>query len=171
MEEKNIKVNNIEVSCKTLIEFSSLANILLELAKNQKEMEKKLNDQDIKINSIKKLISSGGVGRLNNWQEKENEMSNILKEDDLNMNFNEYNNINISNDLNNAMIKENQNEDNGEISNNIDDNQKISKREEGGENGDEGEGSDEGDGGEDDSNKKSSDEKKQKKKKIKFKMN
>ena len=164
MEEKNIKVNNIEVSCKTLIEFSSLANILLELAKNQKEMEKKLNDQDIKINSIKKLISSGGGGGLNNWQEKENEMSNILKEDDLNMNFNEYNNINISNDLNNAMIKENQNEDNGEINNNIDDNQKTSKREEGGENGDGGEGSDEGDGGEDDSNKKNSDEKKTKKK-------
>ena len=127
MEEENIKVNNIEVSCKTLIEFSSLANILLELAKNQKEMEKRMNDQDIKINNIKKLISSGGGGGgLNNSQDKENEISNILKDDDqynINMNFNEYNNTNLSNDLNNAntMIKESENEENGDINNNIDD--------------------------------------------------
>ena len=126
MKEENIKVNNIEVSCKTLIEFSSLANILLELAKNQKEMEKRMNDQDIKINNLKKLISSGGGGGLNNSQDKENEISNILKDDDqynINMNFNEYNNTNLINDLNNAntMIKESENEENGDINNNIDD--------------------------------------------------
>ena len=42
MEEKNIKINNIEVSCKALIEFSSLASVLLELVKRQEEMEKKI---------------------------------------------------------------------------------------------------------------------------------
>ena len=127
MEEKNIKVNNIEVSCKALIEFTSLANILLELAKSQKEMEKRINDQDIKINNIKKLITSGGGGELNNWQDKEKEISKILKDEDqynINMNFNEYNNSNLSNELNNAnaMIKESQNEENDDINNKIDDN-------------------------------------------------
>ena len=124
MEEKSIKINNIEVSCKALIEFTSLANILLELVKKQEEMEKKLNDQDVKINNIKKLITKegGGIGGINNWQEKENEISNILKEDDqsnLNINFNEYNSRNINNDSNNAMIKDNINDENKDIDNNF----------------------------------------------------
>ena len=102
MEEKSIKINNLEVSCTALIEFSSLANVLLELAKKQKEMEKKLNDQDIKINNIKQIISHGGGGGSTNWQEKENEISNILDDQyNLNMNSNLYNNSNLSNDLNN----------------------------------------------------------------------
>ena len=134
MEEKTIKINNFEVNCKALIEFSSLVNVLLELVKKQDEMEKnlekKLNEQDIKINNIKKLISSGGGGQRTgtSWQEKENEISNILKDDDgynFNINFNEYNNSNSNNDLNNAMIKESSNieNNNDENQNNNDDNE------------------------------------------------
>ena len=37
MEEKTLKINNIEFNCQTLIEFSSLINALLEMAKKQKE--------------------------------------------------------------------------------------------------------------------------------------
>ena len=140
MEEKNIKINNIEVSCKALIEFSSLASVLLELVKRQEEMEKKLNDQDIKINNIKKLISKrgGGGGGINNWQEKENEISNILKDDDqynIDINFNEYNNRNMNNDSNNEMIKDNTNDENDENKdidnslNNLDENDKNKEEE------------------------------------------
>ena len=117
MEDKTIKINNLEVKCEALIEFSSLANVLLELVKRQKELEKKLNDHDIKINNIKKIISSGSGGGAD-WQEKENEISNILKDDDqfnINMNDNDYNNnSNISNDLNNDTKKDNSNDENDE---------------------------------------------------------
>ena len=121
MEEKIIKINNFEVNCKALIEFSSLANVLLELVKKQNEMEKKLNDQDIKINNIKKLITSRGSGGTGtSWQEKENEISNILKDDDIynyNINFNEYNNSNSNNDLNNDIIKDSSKDENKEEEN------------------------------------------------------
>ena len=117
MEDKTIKINNLEVKCEALIEFSSLANVLLELVKRQKELEKKLNDHDIKINNIKKIITSGSGGGAD-WQEKENEISNILKDDDqsnINMNDNDYNNnSNISNDLNNDTKKDNSNDENDE---------------------------------------------------------
>ena len=107
MEEKVIKVNNVEVTCEALIEFSSLAKILLELSKKQKETEKKLKEHDIKLNNIKKVLSSKGEGSGVDWEEKENEISNILKDDDQ-FNF-DNNNSNLSNDLNYGNIKENEN--------------------------------------------------------------
>ena len=125
MEENIIKINSIEVNCEALIEFSSLGKVLLELVKKQKETEKKLNDHDIKINNIKKLISSGTGGTDIAWQEKENEISNILKDDDqfnINMNFNYNNNSNLSNDLNNYdndNKKEKTNNENNENNENI----------------------------------------------------
>ena len=99
MEEKTIKINNLEVKCEALIEFTSLTNVLLELVKRQKDMEKKLNEHDIKINNIKKVLSSGGEGGLG-WQDKENEITNILKDDD-NFNIN-INNNNLNDDDNNS---------------------------------------------------------------------
>ena len=41
MEQKNIEFNGIEYEAKTLIEFSSLARLLFDLAQRQKELEKK----------------------------------------------------------------------------------------------------------------------------------
>ena len=133
MEEKVIKISNLEVKCEALIEFSSLANVLLELVRRQKETEKKLNDHDIKINNIKKIISSSGNSGGISWQEKENEISNILKDDDqfnINMNFNENNNSNISNDINNDNLKDNSKDENkreqiDENNENEDDNNKT----------------------------------------------
>ena len=125
--EENIKINDIEISCKALIEFSSLATVLLELVKKQNEMEKKLNDQGIKINNIKKLILKGGGGGdgFINWQDKENEISNILKDDEqdnINVNFSEYNNRNINYDSNNKMMKDNLNDEDNNLDNNYDNN-------------------------------------------------
>ena len=46
MEEKTLKINNLEINCKSLIEFSSLINVLLELAKKQKEKEKNQDNKN-----------------------------------------------------------------------------------------------------------------------------
>ena len=109
MEEKTIKINNLEVSCEALIEFTSLTKVLLELVKRQKENEKKLNDHDI---IIRKLISQGGgsgAGSGVEWPDKENEFSNIFKDED-NYNYNSNSNINNLNDENNDSNDENNND-------------------------------------------------------------
>ena len=110
MEEKSLKINNIEINCQSLIEFSSLITVLLELAKKQKETDKKISEHDIKINNLIKLISQQkeqqqskeeGIG----WQDKENELSNILNDEHIfSMN---YNNSNFSNYLNNETQNDN----------------------------------------------------------------
>jgi len=108
MEEKTIKINNLEVSCEALIEFTSLTKVLLELVKRQKENEKKLNDHDI---IIRKLVSQGGgsgIGSGAEWQDKENEFSNIFKDEDNNYNSNS--NFNNLNDENNDSNDENNND-------------------------------------------------------------
>ena len=132
MEEKQIKINNLEVNCQSLIEFTSLINVLLELAKKQKENEKKLNEHDIIINNLKKIISpqqqSGGGsgeggGSSLGWHD--NDFSNFLKDDEnynlnnLNIDDNNSNNDNLSmnaydnnitnNERNNDILKENEN--------------------------------------------------------------
>ena len=110
MEEKTLKINNLEINCKSLIEFSSLINVLLELAKKQKETEKKLGEHDLKINNLLKLITAQqkeqkeqkdfGIG----WQDKENELSNILNDEHIfSMN---YNNSNFSNYINNENLND-----------------------------------------------------------------
>ena len=115
MEEKTIKINNLEVSCEALIEFTSLTKVLLELVKRQKENEKKLNDHDI---IIRKLISQGGgsgAGSGVEWPDKENEFSNIFKDED---NYNSNSNINNLNDENNDSNDENNNDyNNNNLSN------------------------------------------------------
>ena len=117
MEEKTIKINNLEVSCEALIEFTSLTKVLLELVKRQKENEKKLNDHDI---IIRKLISQGGgsgAGSGVEWPDKENEFSNIFKDED-NYNYNSNSNINNLNDENNDSNDENNNDyNNNNLSN------------------------------------------------------
>ena len=114
MEEKTIKINNLEVSCEALIEFTSLTNVLLELVKRQKENEKKLNDHDI---IIRKLVSQGGGSRIGSgaeWQDKENEFSNIFNDED---NYNSISNFNNLNDENNDSNEKNNNDYN--INNNL----------------------------------------------------
>ena len=44
MEENNIEFNGIEYEAKSLIQFSSLAKLLFDLAKRQKELEIKYNN-------------------------------------------------------------------------------------------------------------------------------
>ena len=44
MEQKNIEFNGIEYEAKSLIQFSSLAKLLFDLAKRQKELEIKYNN-------------------------------------------------------------------------------------------------------------------------------
>ena len=120
MEEKTLKINNVEFNCQTLIEFSSLINALIEMAKKQKETEKKLNEHDLKINNLIKLVQTQqkepkekdfGIG----WQDKENELSNILNDEHIfSMN---YNNSNLSNYINAETINDAPKQNNNNINN------------------------------------------------------
>ena len=140
MEEKTLKINNIEFNCQTLIEFSSLINALIEMAKKQKEAEKKLNEHDIKINNLIKLIQAQqkelkeqkekekekeiGIG----WQDKENELSNILNDEHIfSMN---YNNSNLSNYINNETLNDAPKQNNNNINNNVTEEKQITEEKE-----------------------------------------
>jgi len=126
MEENTLKINNLEIKCQNLIEFSSLITVLLELIKKQKETEKRLGDHDIKINNMLKMISTIqkeqkelkepkeiGIG----WQDKENELSNILNDEHIfSMN---YNNSNLSNYINNEVLNDAPKQNNNINTNNI----------------------------------------------------
>ena len=57
MEEKTIKINSLEINCQSLIEFSSLIKVLLELAKKQQETDKLLSEHDTKINDLINSVS------------------------------------------------------------------------------------------------------------------
>ena len=64
MEIENIEVNNIEYEVKGLIEFSSLARLLYDLAKRQKELENKYEfinesvlDKDQRISDLELKIN------------------------------------------------------------------------------------------------------------------
>ena len=120
MEEKTLKINNIEFNCQTLIEFSSLINALIEMAKKQKETEKKLGEHEMKINNLFKLISTQqkepketGIG----WQDKENEISNILNDENI-FSIN-YNNSNLSNYINAETLNDAQKQPNNLLNNNV----------------------------------------------------
>jgi len=120
MEEKTLKINNLEFNCQTLIEFSSLINALLEMAKKQKETEKKLGEHEMKINNLFKLTANQqkepketGIG----WQDKENEISNILNDENIfSMN---YNNSNLSNYINTETQNDAPKQSNNLLNNNI----------------------------------------------------
>ena len=64
MEVENIEVNNVEYEVKGLIEFSSLARLLLDLAKRQKELENKyeyindsVQDKDQRLSDLELKIN------------------------------------------------------------------------------------------------------------------
>ena len=57
MEEKTLKINSLEINCQSLIEFSSLIKVLLELAKKQQETDKLLSEHDTKINDLINSVS------------------------------------------------------------------------------------------------------------------
>ena len=57
MEEKTLKINSLEFNCQSLIEFSSLIKVLLELAKKQQETDKLLSEHDTKINDLINSVS------------------------------------------------------------------------------------------------------------------
>ena len=63
MEEKNINMNGVEYQVKSLIEFSSLAKLLFDLAKRQKDIEQNIlkiknsiNDKDNRISNLEEKI-------------------------------------------------------------------------------------------------------------------
>ena len=63
MEEKNIEMNGVEYEVKSLIEFSSLAKLLFDLAKRQKDIEhniltikNSLNDKDNRLSNLEENI-------------------------------------------------------------------------------------------------------------------
>ena len=101
MEEKTLKINSLEINCQSLIEFSSLIKVLLELAKKQQETEKKLDEHDTKINDLMKTITN--INNNNNQKEhKENNLSFIDDE----INFNNFNDFNMGNDFDKTVINE-----------------------------------------------------------------
>ena len=101
MEEKTLKINSLEINCQSLIEFSSLIKVLLELAKKQQETEKKLDEHDTKINDLMKTINN--INNNNNQKEhKENNLSFIDDE----INFNNFNDFNMGNDFDKTVINE-----------------------------------------------------------------
>ena len=54
MKKQKLKLDDLEIHCESLIEFSSLTKVLLELVKRQKKTEKKLEEHDYIINILKK---------------------------------------------------------------------------------------------------------------------
>ena len=132
MEEKTLKINTLEINCQSLIEFSSLIKVLLELAKKQQETEKKLDEHDTKINDLMKTITN--INNNNNQKEhKENNLSFIDDE----INFNNFNDFNMGNDFDKTVInetkyldKENPEADNKEKTNGENKNDKEKEKEE-----------------------------------------
>ena len=96
MEETSLKINNLEISCQSLIEFTSLTKVLLELIKKQKDINDILNSHDIKINELEKKISS------NEWRVQKIEVKNPSHlSNDKDQLFN-----NLNEDINEANINE-----------------------------------------------------------------
>ena len=91
-----------------------------ETEKKLSETEKKLGEHELKINNLIKLISTlqkepkeTGIG----WQDKENELSNILNDEHIfSMN---YNNSNLSNLINNETLNEAPKQNNNIFTNKI----------------------------------------------------
>ena len=100
MEEKTLKINSLEINCQSLIEFSSLIKVLLELAKKQQETEKKLDEHDTKRNDLMKTIIN-----INNNNQKEHKENNLSFIDD-EINFNNFNDFNMGNDFDKTVINE-----------------------------------------------------------------
>jgi len=57
MEVENIEFNNVDYEVKGLIEFSSLARLLFDLAKRQKELENSVQDKDQRLSDLELKIN------------------------------------------------------------------------------------------------------------------
>ena len=105
MEETNIEVNEVKYEVKSLIEFSSLAKLLFDLSKRQKDMEQNLiliktsmNEKDERLSNLEKKIQEQDKNDINelqgpkittneiNEQLQDNQNDNINNNEDLNAN-------------------------------------------------------------------------------------
>ena len=91
MEEKNIEMNGVEYEVKSLIEFSSLARLLFDLSKRQKDIEQNIisiqnsiNDKDNRLTNLENKIIT--QPKKEKEKEKENIISNIIKTPNVIMN-------------------------------------------------------------------------------------
>ena len=91
MEEKNIEMNGIEYEVKSLIEFSSLAKLLFDLSKRQKDLEQNIilirtsiNDKDNRLSNLENKIL--GLPKKDKEKEKEKIITNIIKTPNIIMN-------------------------------------------------------------------------------------
>ena len=91
MEEKNIEMNGVQYEIKSLIEFSSLARLLFDLSKRQKDMEQNIisiqnsiNDKDNRLTNLENKIITQPTKEKE--KEKENIISNIIKTPNVIMN-------------------------------------------------------------------------------------
>ena len=105
MEEMNIEVNEVKYEVKSLIEFSSLAKLLFDLSKRQKDMEQNIiliktsmNEKDERLSNLEKKIKEQDKNDINelqgpkittneiNEQLQDNQNDNINNNEDLNAN-------------------------------------------------------------------------------------
>ena len=105
MEETNIEVNEVKYEVKSLIEFSSLAKLLFDLSKRQKDMEQNIiliktsmNEKDERLSNLEKKIQEQDKNDINelqgpkittneiNEQLQDNQNDNINNNEDLNAN-------------------------------------------------------------------------------------
>ena len=105
MEETNIEVNEVKYEVKSLIEFSSLAKLLFDLSKRQKDMEQNIiliktsmNEKDERLSNLEKKIEEQDKNDINelqgpkittneiNEQLQDNQNDNINNNEDLNAN-------------------------------------------------------------------------------------
>ena len=91
MEEKNIEMNGVEYEVKSLIEFSSLARLLFDLSKRQKDIEQNIisiqnsiNDKDNRLTNLENKNKT--QPKKEKEKEKENIISNIIKTPNVIMN-------------------------------------------------------------------------------------
>ena len=130
MEEKTLKINSLEFNCQSLIEFSSLIKVLLELAKKQQETEQKLSEHDTKLNDVINSIS------ILQKDQKEKETILIPKEKDLENSFNvEDLNFLMNNDIvNDTILNDTKYVDKKHLGDNKKNNKKIKENQESEEN-------------------------------------
>ena len=130
MEEKTLKINSLEFNCQSLIEFSSLIKVLLELAKKQQETEQKLSEHDTKLNDVINSIS------ILQKDQKEKETILIPKEKDLENSFNvEDLNFIMNNDIvNDTILNDTKYVDKKHLGDNKKNNKKIKENQESEEN-------------------------------------
>ena len=91
MEEKNIEMNGVQYEIKSLIEFSSLARLLFDLSKRQKDIEQNIisiqnsiNDKDNRLTNLENKIIT--QPKKEKEKEKDNIISNIIKTPNVIMN-------------------------------------------------------------------------------------